>query len=406
MSDIILNNKQAQACKEAERWFKYSSDKVFQLAGYAGTGKTTTINAIIEKLGLKKHEILPMAYTGQAAIVMRMHGFITASTCLSALYNHVLVPKLNSKGKPIMNTKTNTKILEWKHMLKPISDFEEIKLIVIDEAYMVPANLRKDIERLGIKILAAGDPGQLPPVKYLPGFFNDDSPIFLLDEIMRQQSGSAILYLAERARKSLPIEPGFYGNALVISQDELNLNIISNSDIVICGSNEMRDNINNTVRNEVLKTSSDLPLYGERIICRKNNWECNIGDFSLVNGMVGSVSVPSSPGDYDGKTFGVFFRPDIINQDVYLRLNHEYINSPANKRQELHNNMFIQGELFEYAYALTLYGAQGSEYSKGTYIEQSYTCKDPAYAYTAITRFRDKMIYVLDLKKYWAGYDW
>ena len=71
----------------------------------------------------------------------------------------------------------------------------------------------------------------------------------------------------------------------------------------------------------------------------------------------------------------------------------------------LKNNPFLRGELFEYAYSSTVHLAQGSEYNYGIYFEeymgQPYWYQN-ALNYTAITRFKNKLIYVKHKPKFWS----
>ena len=75
---------------------------------------------------------------------------------------------------------------------------------------MIPRRFRSVIENTGIKVIAAGDSGQLPPVGDDPGYLVDGK-IYHLTQFMRQSGDSPILYLANRARQGLKIEPGNYG---------------------------------------------------------------------------------------------------------------------------------------------------------------------------------------------------
>ena len=65
---IILNNDQIYATMKLESWWNSSTgDQVFELDGPAGSGKTTLIMYLIEKIGLKLDDVLFVAYMGKAA---------------------------------------------------------------------------------------------------------------------------------------------------------------------------------------------------------------------------------------------------------------------------------------------------------------------------------------------------
>ena len=147
----ILTDEQQSLVQDCYNWFYNSKDLVFEFAGGPGTGKSFVLNFIIDYLGIKREYIAPMAYTGAAAVNMRTKGLLNAGTIHSWIYNTTVTTKTDNDGKVIMN--------EYFNRPKEYLDFEpkiilrDIKLIIIDEAYMVPYEMKKDIERFGIKII-------------------------------------------------------------------------------------------------------------------------------------------------------------------------------------------------------------------------------------------------------------
>ena len=89
---IILNAGQERIRQQAIDWYRNSSKQVFEIEGPAGSGKSVLIYEILKSLGLKPYQYLPMAYTGQASVVMRTRGFSTARSIHSSLYEVVEVP--------------------------------------------------------------------------------------------------------------------------------------------------------------------------------------------------------------------------------------------------------------------------------------------------------------------------
>ena len=70
--------------------------------------------------------------------------------------------------------------------------------------------------------------------------------------------------------------------------------------------------------------------------------------------------------------------------------------------RDMYSNSWIQGEFFEYAYALTTHSAQGSEYNSGIYIEEFLRPDmQNQLIYTGITRFRQNLIYVKRTRRYY-----
>jgi exodeoxyribonuclease V len=407
---IILNKKQEEACQAAIDWYYNSSNTLFQISAEAGCGKSVLVGEIVRRLGLRQEDILPMAYSGQATMVMRMHGLVNAKTCHSGLFDPIQVP-VRRNGRILIDYRFNTPIMRWDYIPKDFTH-TKIKLIILDEAWMIPKSMKQYIDATRIKVIATGDPGQLPPVEGEPAYLVDGI-IFYLDELMRQSENSGLVYLARRVRRGLPFDFGLYGNVLVIPKDDLTNQMIAKSEIVLCGKNNTKIEINNKVRHEILRIYSDYPHYGERVICRKNNWKKEVNnEFPLVNGMTGTIISPPfiSSMDRSTKTFKIDFAPDISPMTPFMDLdiNYQFLNSNDSiEKEKLKNSEFTRGDLFEYAYASTTHLAQGSEYSRGIYIEESMRSSDlqRALTYTAITRFRDQLIIVKQKPKYWNGYN-
>ena len=402
---IVLNKEQEEAAQRAVHWFHYSSSQYFSIVGYAGTGKSVVISEIIRRLRLTQDEVLPIAYTGQACTIMRTKGFTNACTCHAGLFNPVKVPMKDAMGHVIIDKQFNAPKTTWNYIPKSFEN-TKIKLIVLDEAWMAPDFIRRVLDNTGIKVLAAGDTGQLPPIGGKPAFLMDGI-ICRLTELMRQEENSPIVYLANRARNGEPICPGVYGNSVfVIFDDELNNEILSRSHIVICARNATRDYINERVRHEILHKFSRYPDYGERIICRHNNWDKSVGNIPLVNGLVGTVISPPDVSRVEKDTLKLDFLPDLTNEKFSnLDINVKYLNMPYKEREFYSKNPYFQGEHFEYAYASTVHLAQGSEYLCGTYIEEAMSPQMVKAAnYTAITRFKQQMVYVMHKPKFWRIY--
>ena len=267
---------------------------------------------------------------------------------------------------------------------------------------MVPDWIANEIYSRGIRVVACGDLRQLPTVDGNPGYLVSGR-IHHLTEIMRQEENNAIIWLSDRAYRGLPIHKGNYGNVLVIEADELNTTMMSYADVILCGRNETRDKINEKVRKEILHTDSPIPGFGERLVCRKNNWNKELDGISLANGLVGSVTNFPNVNEFDGKTLTIDFKPNIMNISfANLLVDYQYLTAPHNIRPSIKNNKYSVGEKMEFAYGLTTHLSQGSEWSSGIYI-QEYLNKDinNNLNYVGMTRFRDYLIYCIPKKKFY-----
>jgi exodeoxyribonuclease-5 len=397
--NIILNAQQEKIKNEAIHWFKYESEQVFEIHGPAGTGKSVLIFSILQELGLAVNEIAPMSYTGQAAIVMRTKGFPNAKSIHSTLYEVIEVPE----EADTLAAKFGVKGVKHIFRLKPYME-PAIKLFIVDEAYMVPAKMVKDIKSFGIKILAAGDSNQLPPINDDPGFLTGYG-VHNLTQLMRQAYNDPIVYLSRRALKGEPIHSGTYGNVMVINDTDVIPEMMGFVDCVLCGTNKTRQLMNSYVRS-LAGFYGDLPKYGERVICRKNNWERVLDSIALANGLAGTVVNNPDPTSFNSDgTFNINFLPDLTNRvftDVPLNYNY-FIASYEQKStmKSSYEAKWLTGELFDFAYALTVHLSQGAEYSNVLYIEEfMHQQIQKQLNYTAITRAKSSLIYVKKTNKY------
>ena len=394
---VILNVGQERIRQEAVNWFFNSSEQVFEFAGEAGTGKTVLIYEILKSLGLKSYQYMPMAYTGKAAIVMRTRGFITARSIHSSLYEVVEVP--DTMVNTMYGIPLKKKEFKKKTMIDP-----NVCLFFIDEAWMVPKHMVKDILSFGVKVIVCGDFRQLPPVGDDPGFLTG-SNVRYLTEKMRQAENNPIIYLADRATKGLPIHNGMYGNnVLVANDDEFCPEMVGYADCILCGTNRTRDIMNKYVR-QLARFTSEVPVLGERVICRNNNWDIAKDGISLANGLDGTVVSYPDPSCFNGKTFKFNFMLDIDNIVFYdIMANYQYFIATFDEKQSLKeygNRRYLEGEFFEFAYALTVHLYQGSECRRGIYIEEFLRPQlQNALDYTGITRFKEGMIYLKRKNKY------
>lgn len=401
----MLNLQQARIKQDAIDWWHHSSDPLFQIDGEAGTGKSYLTNEILKEFHLQDHQVLCMAYTGQAAIVMRTKGLINAITCHSGMFEWRQEPVEDPvTRKPVIDKQFGIPIVRDIFAPKHKSAFDDISLIIIDEGWMVPRKFRHFIDRLGIKTLVCGDSGQLPPVQDDPAYLVDGH-IHHLDELMRQAESSPIVYLARRARHGFPIEVGLYGNkCLVIYDDELTMDLIAKSNITITGKNKTREYINTRFRNEVLFTDSTFPLFGERMICKKNNHKILVDGIPLANGLTGSVVRPPNVSRYNRKasTYTMDFQPDLLTRPFLdVQCDYRYLQAPFEEKKLLKSSPYSFGEKFDWAYASTTHSAQGSEYMQGIYIEEFLNAQiQNNINYTAITRFKDSLIYVKRRQRY------
>lgn len=401
---IELNTSQQKVFNDAINWWRRGTEQTFEISGPPGSGKSFLIDKIVKALKIDSNRIAPMAYTGSAAINMRTKGMYSARTIFSWLYDFIEVPVLNDKGEPILDPVFNKP--KFKMRFVPKSYLPDIDLIIVDEAGMVPEEMRNIIDSMGIPVIAAGDIDQLPPVAGKSGYLTEPWKVHKLTEIMRQANDNTIVQFSQMLIKGIEIPHGKFKNVTVLYEDEINDNMIAQSDIVICGKNTTRDNINNHIRHDMFGFTNPTPNLGERLVCRKNNWQIESGGINLTNGLVGNCITMIGPDSFNQKdvTFKMSFKPDIIDSyfkdiDVDLR----YMTSDKKGRDALLETNFSKGNKFEFGYAITTHMSQGSEFNRGMYFEE-YLNKNinRNLHYVGITRFKQHCIYVKKRpRRYW-----
>lgn len=404
MNNIVLNQSQQKVFNDAIDWWRHQRYQTFEISGPPGSGKTFLINQIINALRINRSRIAAMAYTGSAAINMRTKGMMNASTIFSWLYDFEESMVRDINGIPEIDPIFNKP--KMRMVFKPKKYLLDIDLIIIDEAGMVPEDMRKVIDSMNIPVIAAGDLDQLPPICGKSGYLNNPNTIHFLTEIMRQAENNTIIKFSQMAIKGIDIPIGSYNNVDVIYDDQLTDQMIADSRIVICGKNTTRDSFINHVRHDMLNIYDKFPKYGERLVCRKNNWHEEAGGISLTNGLLGTCVNSPDMSCYNkkDKTFSMDFKPD-LNSSIFkdIAVDYTYLQANKQERDAIMQTKFTKGNKFEFGYAITTHMSQGAEFDKGIYIEE-YLNKNinRNLNYVGITRFRYHCIYVkMRRKRYW-----
>lgn len=168
------------------------------LSGGPGTGKTTTINTMIQYFEEEGQDILLAAPTGRAAKRM------TEATGYEAKTIH----RLLELGGPGETDYTNTKVAFERNEENPL----EADVLIIDEMSMVDIHLFQSLLKavtVGTRLIMVGDVNQLPSVG--PGQVLRDLidsgcfPVIMLQKIFRQAGESDIVVNAHRIRQGQEI---------------------------------------------------------------------------------------------------------------------------------------------------------------------------------------------------------
>ena len=206
MEQVELDELQEQAVVEAV------NSGLLILTGGPGTGKTTTITAMIRYFEMEEMEVLLAAPTGRAAKRM------TEATGREARTIHRLL-ELTPSGGPAGNDLPGMESKDGRPLGMHFERNEENPLdadvVIIDEMSMVDIHLMHALLRavsVGTRLILVGDVDQLPSVG--PGnVLRDmiDSGCFnvvKLTRIFRQAAKSDIIVNAHRINDGLPVDLG------------------------------------------------------------------------------------------------------------------------------------------------------------------------------------------------------
>ena len=269
--------------------FSKNSNALYLLKGYAGTGKTTIIGCIVTNLWKAKKNAVLMAPTGRAAKVISNYSNKEAFT----IHKKIYFPK-KEKGGGV------------KFVLQP--NKHKNTIFIVDEASMIPdtpgesklsenGSLLDDLMQYvysghQCKLLLIGDTAQLPPVKLdlspslnevtLDLNYNKQVTKMELDEVVRQEQNSGILFNATVLREAL-------SNSM---HDSFKFELSDFKDIVrLVDGYEIMDAINDAysdLGNEettiIVRSNKRANLYNQQIRSRIlfNENELSAGDYLMV----------------------------------------------------------------------------------------------------------------------------
>ena len=190
---MVLDEMQEKAVKEA------AGHGLLVLTGGPGTGKTTTINAIIRFFESEGAELRLAAPTGRAAKRMTEATGYEAQT-IHRMLELTGMPEDDREGQPV-------------HFERNAENPLEADVIIIDEMSMVDIHLMHSLlmaVTAGTRLILVGDENQLPSVG--PGNVLRDIirsgqfPVVELKKIFRQASESDIVVNAHKINRGEQVE--------------------------------------------------------------------------------------------------------------------------------------------------------------------------------------------------------
>ena len=415
---------------------------VFIIRGYAGTGKTTIIGAVVKYLRTKKTRVVLLAPTGRAAKVMSQYSSIPAYTIHKFIYQ---VGESDFGGVQFFR-KTN------KH---------KNTVFIVDESSMISdkqdgyTNILNDLveyvnESENNRIIFVGDIAQLPPVgnelspalipKYFKDYFGFRIGGFELKDVVRQKGESGILEIATHLRTILQ-----EGGDIDINIQSDDVSYISSSEfqdemessrsnygdegvVVLTRSNKSANLYNQQIRNRIL-FREELIEGGDLMMVVKNNYHWLENDF-IANGesiQIQRVGKYVNIGEYKFVEATIEFKDNADQKpiDVTILLNaidvesssipneefrhlfelveenYMHIENTKTRKLAMKNDPFLNALQVKFAYAITGHKAQGGQWPH-VYIDMSFLYYSELdfnalrWLYTSITRATEKL-YLINL---------
>ena len=419
------------------------SRSIFLLKGYAGTGKTTLISALVKSLPSVGKRSALLAPTGRAAKVLAKYSKRKAST----LHKKIYWIRTSKNGNTFITLKEN---------------LHTNTIFIVDEASMIPEDLNDSLskrslledlikyvyEGIDCKLILIGDTAQLPPVhldvspaldeenldkKYQKQIISKE-----LKEVVRQEKNSLVLENATNLRKLIEVNnnslPKIKLNNDVIrisSGEDLQENIeaaytqsgVENTTI-ICRSNKRANQYNNRIRSEIL-WQEDIISSGDILMVVRNNYfwldEKSEAGF-LANGDIIEVTRVKEIIERYGFKFAkasirLLDYPNENEVETILLLDTISSESPSLKYEEykklykevgldykgqkdinkkIKENEFFNAIQIKFGYSITCHKAQGGQW-KEVFIDIGYFKKEMLdknylrWLYTAFTRSTEKL---------------
>jgi exodeoxyribonuclease-5 len=386
MSNFSLSYDQQKALHDLLDWYKKDKDQMpyVTLGGYAGTGKTTLLAYLRQKLAKSYPELKVgfASYTGKAARVLRNklreHEAVESQDTVGTIHSLIYSPITNEQEE----------IIGWKP-----KDKLDRTLLIIDEASMVDAQIWRHLMSYKVPIIAVGDHGQLPPIS---GSFNlMQKPHLRLEEIHRQAKENPIIHLSIQIRETGQIDPGAYADTVrkfsrsdSMGQEMMQelLSSYQPDTLILCGYNTTRKRLNAHVRS-ALGFTSPMPTSGDRVICLRNNHKKRI-----FNGMLGTITEIEQPN-------ADWFRAEIAMEEeekpFFGLISAQQFETKMALNFSQERKRIMQGDLFDFGYALTVHKAQGSQARKVVLFEERFKQMDDdqwrRWLYTAVTRAEEEL---------------
>ena len=449
---------QSEVFDALSRFLSSDEGDIHVIRGYAGTGKTTAIAAVVSVLSSYKIPCILLAPTGRAAKVLSRHTGRHAGTIHKQIYRQKSVGADGFGQFSLAPNKSQDTLFV----------VDEVSLIGIESGQQSIAafgtgNLLEDLVTYvrsgsGCKMILIGDDAQLPPVgldaspalsrEYMSAFGGVGFSV--MTDVVRQQGESGILSNATMLRErisagecDIPVEKTHltvegFDDIVRISGGEL-IDAISSAyatfgedeTVVICRSNKRALRYNAGIRSLVHYKEERL-LKGDKLMVVKNCYQFLEGVKEMIyiangdivrlekiwgyeeryglNFATARLSFP----DYDSLEIEAKVILDTLESDgaslsyeqsnaLYQGVSADYAHLKTKKKiyDAVREDLYYNALQLKYADAITCHKSQGGEWScvfiDNPVWQDTLTTDDLKWLYTAITRGVEK-VYLVNFK--------
>ncbi|GFE68782.1 ATP-dependent RecD-like DNA helicase [Chroococcus sp. FPU101] len=430
-----LNDQQKSALSAMQAFLK-SDAHFFLLKGYAGTGKTFTIQALIQKLQTENRNIwiACAAPTHKAVKVLRNMAdtWKIENVDFATIYQLLgLTLDYDEEGGRTLVEGRDSKLKKYK-------------LVILDEASMVSSKLWQLLSTIvpkrNVKVICMGDPAQLPPVHEI------ESPVFTaisaqaeLTQIMRNQTENPISTMIQTAREqvftqncSLVINSNFSCDqsqgVWVLEKSKWLQQMVKafqsptyqkNPDYVraIAWTNKTVDYLNHHIRHAIYEHADQPYVAGERLIAKDTIFDPYEEEETILMNASAECEVISASYSNSGKYH--VWRLKVVDEEgsehilkvldassyekFQTDLSHHAEQAQIKKLKKVKNpwedywtlrNRYAQ---VNYAYAMTSHKGQGSTF-QNVFVAQKDILRNPneieryKSLYVAYSRASDRLI--------------
>ena len=429
-----------------------ANDTVFVLRGYAGTGKTSLVGALVKAMDKLQQKSVLLAPTGRAAKVFSAYAGHPAFTIHKKIYRQ------QSFSNEVSNFSINDNLTT--HTLYIVDEASMISNEGLSGSMFGTGRLLDDLVEFvysgaGCRLLLMGDTAQLPPVgeeqspalatEALKGYGLNVIEVDLT-QVVRQVQSSGILWNATQIRQliaedecfSLPkIKVSGFPDIQVVRGDELIDTLTDcyekdgmDETIVVCRSNKRANIYNKGIRAQILYREDELNT-GDLLMVAKNNyfWTEKYKEMDFIaNGEIAVVRRVRRTRELYGFRFAevLLAFPDQNDFELEANLLLDTLHSDAPALPKTENDRLFYSVLedyvditvkrermkkmkadphynalqVKYAYAVTCHKAQGGQW-QNVFLDQGYMSDEyltPDYfrwLYTAFTR-ASKTLYLVN----------